>query len=85
MFVIVLWIIWVVLGIVLLGLIFYHRNIVRAEDSADQPEPQRQPPPEMLAKQNRIRHVIRIFGGVEGLVTIAIAAFYILDAIRQSG
>jgi hypothetical protein len=30
-----------------------------------------------------VEHLIRIFGGVEGLVTLGILAFYIMDALRQ--
>jgi hypothetical protein len=87
-YVIVMWIVWAVLGLILLGLILYRISITQyeedrlfLEDGADETQHRQQN--EMLAKLKRLKPVIQIFGGVEGLVTLALAAFYVMDALRQ--
>lgn len=83
----VVWIVWVVLALGLLSLTLYHLHLtgsteeVRAVDGDD--EPQRSLQSENLAKAGRFKHAIRILGGAEGLVTLALVALYVLDALRQ--
>ena len=85
--VILVWIVWAVLGLVLLGLIMYRGSITRYEedqlflDDANQFEHRQQA--ELLKKVKRIEPMIRIFGGAEGLVTLGIVGFYLMDALRQ--
>ncbi|MEO6828548.1 MAG: hypothetical protein ABI164_01970 [Acidobacteriaceae bacterium] len=82
-----LWILWSLLTVVLLGLILYRISLTQYEE--DQlfldggNEMQRRDQGEMVAKVKRLEPVIRIFGGMEGLATLAIAAFYVMDALRQ--
>jgi len=86
-FVIVVWTVWGALGLVLLGLIMYRGNITRYEEDQlfldDANEMQHREQEELLKKVKRIEPVIRIFGGAEGLVTIGIVAFYLMDALRH--
>jgi hypothetical protein len=87
-YVVVMWIVWAALGLVLLGLILYRISLTQdeedrlfLEDGADETQHHQQD--EMLAKLKRLTPVIRIFGGAEGLVTLGIVAFYVMDALRQ--
>jgi hypothetical protein len=79
-YIIVLWSIWAVLAVVLLGLTQYEEDRLFLDGGS---EMQHHDQDVMLAKVKRLQPVIRIFGGIEGLATLAIAAFYILDALRQ--
>jgi len=86
-FIIVIWIVWVVLAVVLLGLLLYHMNITQDEeddlflDAAEETERRRQD--DVSAKLKRLKPWIRICGGVEGIVTLILVGFYIVDAMRQ--
>lgn len=86
-YVIVVWIVWAALGLILLGLIMYRGNITRYEEDQlfldDASEMQHQEQELLLKKVKRIEPVIRIFGGAEGVVTLGIVAFYLMDAFRQ--
>lgn len=86
-YVIVVWIVWAALGLILLGLIMYRGNITRYEEDRlfldDASEMQHQEQELLLKKVKRIEPVIRIFGGAEGVVTLGIVAFYLMDAFRQ--
>jgi len=82
-----IWISWAVLGVALLSLIMYRISITQYEedqlflDGAHEAQHQQQ---EMIfAKLKSLRPAIQIVGGVEGLVTLAIVAFYVTDALRQ--
>lgn len=82
-----IWIVWAVLGVALLSLILYRVSITQNEedrlflDGAN--ELQHHEQDVMFAKLNSIRPAIQILGGVEGLATLAIVAFYVTDALRQ--
>lgn len=84
---IVVWTVWVLLALSLLGLLIYRSQVTRNEedqlflDDANGMEIREQG--EILRKVKRIEPVIRLFGGVEGLLTIGIVAFYLIDAYRQ--
>ena len=86
-FIIVIWIVWVALAVVLLGLLLYHMNITQDEeddlflDAAEETERRRQD--DVSAKLKRLKPWIRICGGVEGIVTLILVGFYIVDAMRQ--
>lgn len=86
-YVIVVWIVWAALGLILLGLIMYRGNITRYEEDQlfldDASEMQHREQELLLKKVKRIEPVIRIFGGAEGVVTLGIVAFYLMDAFRQ--
>ena len=86
-YIIVLWSIWAILAVVLLSLILYRISLTQYEGDRmfldGGSEMQHRDQDVMLAKVKRLEPVIRIFGGIEGLATLAIAAFYILDALRQ--
>lgn len=86
-YIIVLWSIWAVLAVVLLGLIVYRISLTQYEEDRlfldGGSEMQHRNQDVMLAKVKRLQPAIRIFGGIEGLATLAIAAFYLLDALRQ--
>ncbi len=83
----VVWIVWATLGLILLGLIMYRGNITRYEEDQlfldDANSMQHHEQEELLRKVKKIEPVIRIFGGAEGLVTLGIVAFYLMDAFRQ--
>jgi hypothetical protein len=85
--VMVVWTIWAILGLILMGLLMYRASITRYEedqlflDDAGGMESREQT--EVLRKVKRIEPVIRLFGGAEGLVTLGIVAFYLVDAWHQ--
>ena len=83
----VVWIVWAALGLILLGLIMYRGSITRYEEDQlfldDANEMQHREQDAILQKVKRIEPVIRIFGGAEGLVTLGIVAFYLMDVFRQ--
>ncbi|HWF66668.1 MAG TPA: hypothetical protein VN670_05160 [Acidobacteriaceae bacterium] len=82
-----IWIVWAVLGVVLLSLILYRVSITQNEedrlflDGAD--EVQHHEQDVMFAKLKSIEPAIQILGGLVGVATLAIAAFYVTDALRQ--
>lgn len=86
-YIVAVWIVWGILALVLLGLMLYHIHLTRYEEdrlfldggSAMQHRDQDQ----MFAKLKRLRPAIRIFGGIEGLATLALVGFYVVDALRQ--
>lgn len=84
---IVVWTVWGLLAVALLGLMIYRGQVTRNEedqlflDDANGFEIREQG--EILRKVKRIEPVIRLFGGVEGLLTIGIVGFYLVDAFRQ--
>ena len=86
-FIIVIWIVWVALAVVLLGLLLYHMNITQDEeddlflDAAEETERRRQDDVSAILK--RLKPWIRICGGVEGIATLILVGFYIVDAMRQ--
>ena len=86
-YIIAIWILWAVLAVIVLGLILYRMGLTQYEedqlfiDDADSMRHRDQD--KMLAKVKRLEPVIRIFGGVEALATLAIVAFYVMDALRQ--
>ncbi len=86
-YIVAIWILWAFLAIVLLGLILYRISLTRYEEDRlfldGGNEMQHRDQDVMLAKVKRLEPVIRIFGGIEALTTIAIVAFYVLDALRQ--
>ena len=85
--VIVVWIVWAALGFVLLGLIMYRSSLTRYEEDQlfldDANEFQHREQVELLRKVKRIEPMIRVFGGAEGLFTLGIVGFYLMDALRQ--
>ena len=82
-----IWAVWVALGVVLLGLILYRSNLTRYEDDQlfldDANIMQHQQQDEILRRVKPIEKMIRVFGGAEGVVTLGIVAFYLMDALRQ--
>lgn len=84
---IVVWILWAILGLVLLSLIMYRANIMRYEEDQlflnDAGSLEHREQTEVLRKVKRVEPYIRIFGGAEGLVTLGIVGFYLMDALRQ--
>jgi hypothetical protein len=86
-YVLVIWTVWGALALVLLGLILYRATITRAEEDQlfleDAPTMQHQEQDLIMKRVKPIENLIRIFGGVEGLVTLGILAFYLTDALRQ--
>ena len=86
-YIIALWIVWSVLALLLFSLILYHLYLIHhhaaptvSDDSGKVP-----PVPDDAGrgKALRFQRIIRILGGVEGLATLAIAGYYVLDALRQ--
>jgi len=86
-YIIVLWIVWGALALVLLGLIVYRMGLTQYEEDRlfldGGSEMQHREQDQMLAKVKRLEPMIRICGGVAGLATLAIVAFYLMDALRQ--
>jgi hypothetical protein len=86
-YIVAIWILWAVLAIVLLGLILYRIGLTQYEEDRlfidDANTMQHRDQDRMLEKVKRLEPVIRIFGGVEALATLAIVAFYVMDALRQ--
>ena len=86
-YVIWMWIVWGALAVVLLALLMYRGNLTRYEDDQlfldDANEMEHRAQDEIMRKIKKIEPVIRVFGGVTGLVTIAIVGFYVYDAIQH--
>ena len=86
-YVLVIWTVWGALALILLGLILYRSNITRYEDDQlfldDGNTMQHQQQDEVLRRVKPIERMIRVFGGVEGVVTLGIVGFYVLNALRQ--
>ena len=86
-YIIAMWIVWGMLAAVLLGLLMYRGNLTRYEDDqlflSDSNQIEHQAQDEIMVKIRKIEPVIRIFGGVTGLITVIIVGFYVYDAIRQ--
>lgn len=90
-YVVGLWVAWVVLGLVLLGLLLYRTHITTREDDElllngildESGEVERLRQQESARKLRQVVPLIQIFGGIEGLVTLGLAGFYVLDAMRQ--
>lgn len=90
-YVVGLWIAWVVLGLILLGLLLYRTHVTTQEDDElllngildESGEAERLRQREAAARVNRIKPAIQFFGGVEGAVTLSLAASYVLEALRQ--
>ncbi len=86
-YIIAMWIVWGMLATVLLGLLMYRGNLTRYEDDqlflSDSNQIEHQAQDEIQVKIRKIEPVIRIFGGVTGLITVVIVGFYVYDAIHQ--
>lgn len=86
-YVLIVWIVWCVLAFVLFALIMYRTAITRGEEDQlflEQASTVQQQEQEMIIKRVRpVESMIRICGGAEGLVTLGIVAFYLMDALRQ--
>ena len=86
-YIMVVWIVWAVLGVVLLGLLLYRISVTQYEEDQlfldDGNAMQHRQQDEIFMKLKRIQPAIRIFGGVEGVVTLGIVAFYVMDALHQ--
>jgi hypothetical protein len=86
-YVLVIWTVWGALGLILLGLILYRTAITRHEEDQiflEDTSTMQQREQELIMKRVRpIEHMIRICGGAEGVLTLGILAFYIMDALRQ--
>jgi hypothetical protein len=79
-----LWTVWVVVGVILLGLILYRTHLGQrhgVDPLARHVSPETHG--DATHHLKRLRPAIRIFGGIEGLTTLGIVAFYVLDALRE--
>jgi hypothetical protein len=85
--VLVIWTVWGALGLVLLALIVYRASITRAEEDQlfleDTSTMQQQEQELIMKRVKPIETMIRIFGGAEGVVTLGILGFYLMDALHQ--
>jgi hypothetical protein len=86
-YVLMIWTVWVALALILLALILYRSNITRYEDDQlfldDANTMQHHEQDEVLRRVKPVERMIRVFGGVEGVVTLGIVALYLMDALRQ--
>jgi hypothetical protein len=86
-YVLVIWTVWGALGLVLLGLILYRAALTRTEEDQlfleETPTMQQREQELVMKKVKPIENMIRVCGGVEGLVTLGILAIYLTDALRQ--
>jgi len=86
-YVMMIWIVWGMLTAVLLGLLMYRGNLTRYEEDqlflSDSNGMEQREQEEILVKVRKIEPVIRIFGGVTGLITAVIVCFYVYDAIQH--
>ena len=82
-----MWIVWGALAVVLLGLLMYRGSLTRYEDDQlfldDSNQMEHRAQDELMRKIKKIEPVIRVFGGVAGLVTVGIVGFYVYDAIQH--
>lgn len=86
-YVLVIWTVWGALALVLLGLILYRATITRHEEDQiflEATSTMQQQEQELIMKRVKpVEHLIRICGGAEGVLTLGILAFYLMDALRQ--
>ena len=86
-YVLIIWTVWIALGLILLGLLLYRSTITRNEEDQifldDATTMQHKEQEEILRRVKPVERMIRIFGGAEGLATLAIVAFYVMDALHQ--
>jgi hypothetical protein len=86
-YVLVIWTVWGALGLVLLALILYRATITRHEEDQiflEETSTMQQQEQELIMKRVKpVEHMIRICGGAEGVLTLGILAFYLMDALRQ--
>ncbi|HVC89240.1 MAG TPA: hypothetical protein VND66_01340 [Acidobacteriaceae bacterium] len=86
-YVLIIWTVWIALGVILLGLIMYRSTITRNEEDQifldDGTDMQHNEQEEILRRVKPVERMIRIFGGAEGLATLGLLAFYVTDALRQ--
>jgi hypothetical protein len=86
-YVLVIWTVWVALGIVLLGLILYRAALTRTEEDQlfleEMPTMQQREQELIMKRVKPIEHMIRVCGGAEGVLTLGILAIYLMDALRQ--
>lgn len=86
-YVLVVWTVWGALAFVLFALIMYRTAITRGEEDQlflEQASTMQQQEQELIVKRVKpVETMIRICGGAEGVVTLGIMAFYLLDALRQ--
>ncbi len=82
-----IWTVWVALALILLGLMMYRANITRYEDDQlfleDSNTMQHHEQDEVLRRVKPVERMIRVFGGAEGVVTLGIVGFYLMNALRQ--
>lgn len=85
--VMMVWTVWAILGLILMGLLMYRGSITRYEEDQlfldDEGGLENREQTELLKKVKRIEPAIRFFSGAEGLVTLCIVAFYLVDAWHQ--
>ncbi len=86
-YVMVMWIVWGMLTAILLGLLMYRGHVSRNEEDllflSDSSEMEHREQDEIQVKIKKIEPMIRVFGGVTGLITAVIVVFYVYDAIRH--
>jgi len=86
-YVIEMWVVWGALAVILLGLLMYRGNLTRYEDDQlfldDSNAIEHNAQDQLMRKIKKVEPVIRIFGGITGLVTVAIVGFYLYDAIHR--
>lgn len=80
----VLFTVWSILVVCFLGLIVYRSQLTRYEEDqlflANNNAHEQHEQEEIVRKVNRLSPMVRILGGVCGLVTVAIAGTYMWDA-----
>ncbi|HWZ52262.1 MAG TPA: hypothetical protein VNW54_12440 [Granulicella sp.] len=80
----ILLVVWGVLLACLLGLLFYNATLTRYEEDqlflSEANDSEKKQQDEIVAKLRRTQPLVRIFGSLSGLLTLAIAGLYTWDA-----
>jgi hypothetical protein len=83
----ILLIVWGVLLACLLALLAYNATLTRYEEDqlflSDTNDVEKQHQDEIVAKLHRTQPLVRIFGSLSGLLTLAIAGIYTWDAWQR--
>jgi hypothetical protein len=84
---ILMWSVWGGFAVILLGLMVYRGSLTRYEEDAmfieDSAGHHDREYKDLMAKVNRVDPWVNVVGGAAGLLTFALAVFYMWDSIRQ--
>lgn len=83
----VVWIVWAGVITFLLILLVYRSNLTRYEEDQifldDSGSHQKKEQEDLMVRVNKVQPLIRLVGGVTGILTVAILGVYVWDALQH--